>query len=174
MSSVELNHVERRSSLGGEDAVLDVVVDQLDLDKVLQESGRLCLASFERSFERLKVGQDDLVGDVDGAADERQHRVRLLSLLLLGDQLVQPAGVQRVGQELLPLHQHDQMLDDGAEVASNGKLLQSNDQIFSGLLAILSRKITPKVIRQQLNMVDHGALALPWLDYVGQECFTKL
>ena len=67
MGSVELNHVERRPSLGGEDAVLDVVVDQLDLDKVLQESGRLRLASFERSLERLKVGQDDLVGDVDGA-----------------------------------------------------------------------------------------------------------
>ncbi len=59
------------------------------------------LTSLERRFEGLEVGLNDLIGHVEGAADEAQHRVRLLSLLLLGDDVVQPAGVDGVRQKFL-------------------------------------------------------------------------
>ena len=101
LSSSEFDHVQGRSSLRGEDAVLDVVVDQLDGHEVLQERRRLRLASFERRLEGLEVWLNYLIGDVESAADEAQHRVRLLRLLLLSDDVVQPTGVDRVGQKFL-------------------------------------------------------------------------
>ena len=60
VSSIQIDGVERRPCLGCKDAVFDIVIDQLHVDKILEERSRLSLTPFQRIFKWLKIRLNDL------------------------------------------------------------------------------------------------------------------
>ncbi len=102
----------------------------------------------------LEVGerlQDLLVGDVQRAADDAEHRVGTLRLHLVDDELVEPAGVDGVELEVVRLEQLDEVLNRGAEVAADRQLLQRDHHVPANKQTHVSQVSTCCAGTLQLN-----------------------
>ena len=127
-----------RAALGHLQLVLVAVVDELHVHARAQAVERQYLAALEIGLIGGELVRHVAVGHVQRGAHEREHDVGPLGPHLVGDELVEPAGVEAVAQERLGLEQLDDVLDGGAEVAAYAELLEREDHVFARDLARLA------------------------------------
>merc|ERR1719239_184041 len=83
VGSHPLHPVGGGTCLGGGQAVLLPLIDQIHVHSAVQQGGRLCLTSLKRDLKALEVCLDCLVGNVESSANQGQLDVWLFSREIL-------------------------------------------------------------------------------------------